>query len=226
MRDFDPNDAGYFAQPHDYGGYGQILYRENSAGGMFHRYGISLGGQPRWDWERTRTKSLVELNAYGELTNFWTPSIIYDLSFPAYDDAEVGIVGTYKRPLSHSILAQIITDPRTPLVATATANYVFDAKGKRSLNASLGLTVRPASWIELDPTVLWVRTRKEEAWIPGANVIDPAVGPSMFSVFANRSVDEVDLDLSGTVTLTRTFSFQFFSQLLTLIKLLVNAASL
>ena len=214
MRDFDPNDAGYFAQPHDYGGYGQILYRENSAEGIFHRYGISLAGQPRWDWEKTRTKSLVELNAYGELTNFWSPSIIYDLSFPAYDDAEVGIVGTYKRPLSHSILAQIITDPRTMLVATATANYVFDAKGKRSLNASLGVTVRPASWIELVPTVLWVRTRKEEAWIPGANVIDPAVGPSMFSVFANRSVDEVDLDLSGTVTFTRTFSFQFFSQLL------------
>ena len=71
------------------------------------------------------------------------------------------------------------------------------------------------SWVELNPTVLWLRSRKDEAWVyPGGNVSDPGVSASPFSVFADRDVDEADMELRGTITLSRDFSLQFFSQIL------------
>jgi hypothetical protein len=46
-RFFDINDVGFFAQPHDHGGYIQLLYRENFARGMFRRYSIDLNPEYR-----------------------------------------------------------------------------------------------------------------------------------------------------------------------------------
>src|SRR5206468_9279249 len=41
-RYFNPNDIGFFARPHDHGGYVQLLYRENFAEGVFRRYSAAL----------------------------------------------------------------------------------------------------------------------------------------------------------------------------------------
>jgi hypothetical protein len=214
-RYFNCNDIGFFAQPHDYGDYLQLIYRENFGTGIFRRYYFSFVPATRWNWDRTLTTSTAELTFTGEFMNFWRPTVIYDLYLPAYDDEERGIIGTYRRPAGHSVTAQVQSDPRANVFATVTGIYAFNEKGKKSWTGSLGLSVRPVSWIELNPTVLWLRSRREEAWVyPGGNVSDPAVSPAPFSVFADRDVDEMDLELRGTVTFTKNLSLQFFSQIL------------
>jgi hypothetical protein len=99
--------------------------------------------------------------------------------------------------------------------ATVTGGYEADELQKRSLIGSLALTLRPASWLELTPTVYYQRTRKEIAWVfPDGNVIDLAVAPEAFSVFGDRDLDEVDLGLRGITTFTRALSLQWFVQVL------------
>ena len=214
-RYFNTNDIGFFAQPHDYGDYVQLLYRENFGTGIFRRYGFSLVPATRWNWDHLLTTSTAELTFYGELLNFWKPTFVYDIYFPAYDDEERGIIGTYRRPRGHTFTAQIQTDPRANVFATLTGIYAFNEKGKRSWTGSLGLSLKPASWVEFDPTVLWLRSRHDEAWVyPGGNVTDTAVSPLPFSVYADRDVDELDLELTGTVTFTRNISLQCFTQIL------------
>lgn len=214
-RFFNPNDLGFFAQPHDYGGYTQLVYRENFGTGVLRRYALGLVPELRWNWNGARTNAQLELSATADFVNFWRASLTYDLRPRAFDDEERGIIGLYRRPWSHAIQAQVRTDERLNVSATITGAYGFDDKKKTDLMASLALTVRPVSWVEITPTVFWLRTRKEEAWLfPGGNIVDPAVQPGAFSVFAERDLDELDVGLRGIVTFTRALSLQFYAQIL------------
>jgi hypothetical protein len=214
-RYFNCNDIGFFAQPHDFGDYVQLIYRENFGTGIFRRYAFSLVPATRWNWNHILTTSTAELTFTGEFLNFWRPTVVYDMYLPAYDDEERGIIGIYRRPAGHSFTAQVQTDPRANVFATLTGIYAFNKHGKKAWTGSLGLSVRPVSWVELDPTVLWLRSRKDEAWVyPYGNVPDTRVSSSLFSVFGDRDVDEMDLELRGTVTFTKNLSLQFFTQIL------------
>jgi hypothetical protein len=213
-RYFNINDVGFFAQPHDYGGYTQLIYRENFGTGLFRRYAISAVPEARWNWDRVLTSALTEVTLTGEFMNFWRLTLVYDLFFRAHDDEERGIIGNYRRPAGHTLRAQIKTDERASVSATIGTSYATDELRKQAWTASVGLTVRPVAWIELSPLVFWSETRNEEAWVfPGGNIVDPAVGPGAFSVFGDRDVDQLDFELRGIITFSRTVSLQFFSQI-------------
>ncbi len=212
-RFFNINDAGFFAQPHDYGGYTQLIYRENFGSGLFRRYAFSAVPEARWNWDHILTSALSDLSFTGEFMNFWRLTLVYDLFFRAYDDEERGILGIYRRPVNHSFKVQVKTDERAPVSATLSGSYGTDELRKQAWSASAGLTVRPVSWVELSPLVFWSHSRREEAWVPGGNVFDPTVSQEKFSVFADRDVDQLDFELRGIITFSRTVSLQFFSQI-------------
>lgn len=212
-RYFNPNDIGFFAQPRDHGGYVQLLYRENFAPGIIKRYSIAVNPEYRWNWDGVNTHALINTEFTGEFTNFWVGSAKYTYMHPAYDDAERGIIGIYKRPADHSMELSLTTDQRKSISGSLTGTLDMDVRGKRSVAALAALTIRPASWMELTPVVLYARTRNEEAWVfRGGNVIDTAVSALPFSVFGDRDVDQLDTELRGIVTFTRDLSLQFFTQ--------------
>ena len=214
-RYFNPNDMGYFARPHDRGAYVQALYRENFAEGIFRRYSISLLPEFRWNWDGIKTFGQVEATGSAEFTNFWRSTLAYRRILPAYEDEERGIIGLRRLPAGNAFQLQVKSDERKNVTATVTGVYEADELQKKSLIGSLALTLRPASWLELTPTVYYQRTRKEIAWVfPDGNVVDPAVAPAAFSVFGDRDLDEVDLGLRGITTFTRTLSLQWFVQVL------------
>ncbi|MBM2840543.1 MAG: hypothetical protein HW412_1071 [Bacteroidetes bacterium] len=204
-RHFDPNDIGFFAQPHDHGGYMQLLYRENFAVGILRRYSTALNPEYRWNWDGILTHAVVNAEFNGEFTNFWLGRFLYTYALPAYDDAERGIIGTYKRPAGHTFRLSVTTDQRRNVSLSLTTIYDTDVRRKRGTIEQLAVTLRLASWIELTPIVLYSSTRQEEG----------AVFPSLIrptSLFADRDVDQLDLELRGIVTFTRDFSLQFFTQ--------------
>jgi hypothetical protein len=60
-----------------------------------------------------------------------------------------------------------------------------------------------------------MRVRGEEAAAIHNGVVGVVpVGGITYSLFGDRDLDEVDLNLRGTLTFTRTLSFQFYTQLL------------
>lgn len=214
-RSFDPNDLGYFARPHDMGGYGQILYRENFASAPFLRYSFSVVPEARWNWDRVRTFAQVEGVFAADFTNFWHSQVFYRMLLPSFEDEERGIIGLRLRPAGHAFELQVRSDDRRDVWASVDGVYEVDRHGKRSLSTSLAMTLRPSSWMELSPFLVYQSTRSELAWVFGSlPVTDPAVSPSPFSVFGDRDVDELDAGVRGIVTFTRTLSLQGFVQVL------------
>jgi hypothetical protein len=212
-RSFNPNDIGFFARPHDHGGYAQLLYRENFAPGIFRRYSGAINPEYRWNWDGVLTHAVVNAELSGEFTNFWTGSLQYSYAHPAFDDAERGIIGTYRRPVKHSITSTVGTDAREDVSLTLNATVDIGNDRMRGFLGWTKWTLRPASWCELSPIILFGRIRQEQAWVfRGGNIVDPAIGLSPFSVFGSRDVDQLDLELRGIVTFTRDLSLQFFSQ--------------
>jgi hypothetical protein len=214
-RNFDINDMGFFARPHDQGGYVQMLYRVLTPEGAFLRYGGSVIPEARWNWDGVLTTGQIEANAFGTFTNFWTVQLAIDYRLPAFDDEERGILGTYRRPAAAAVTGQVTTDERRDVVLTAVGSAESDARHKSQLRVSGNLIIRPTPWIELTPSVLYMRVRGEEAAAIHNGVVGVVpVGGITYSLFGDRDLDEVDLNLRGTLTFTRTLSFQFYTQLL------------
>ena len=208
---FNPNDAGFFAQPHEHGGYMQLLYRENFAEGVFRRYSAALNPEYRWNWDGILTHAVLNTEFTCDFTNFWFGQLIYSYAHSAYDDVESGIIGTYRRPASHSFRFLVKTDERRDVSVSFLGVHTFDAKKRRTGSAQVGLTLRPASWMELTPLVYYERTRMTETGVLRGGSIVSGAGHSLF---ADRDVDELDIALRGIVTLTKSFSLQFYSQAL------------
>jgi hypothetical protein len=180
---------------------------------MLRRYTLAVNPEVRWNWDGVMTHALLRGEAVPEFSNFWFARFVYEFAFPAYDDEEKGIVGTYRRPYSHTISLRVDTDQRSSLFAQLMGGYTADGLRKQGWWASVGVTWRPFSWVELNPVVYYSETRDEEAWVfPDGNITDPAVGPDPFSVFGDRDVDYLDFELRGIVTFTRSLSLQFFGQ--------------
>ena len=212
-KHFNPNDLGFFAQPHDHGGYVQAVYRENLAEGLFRRYTFALNPEMRWNWAGIRTHALVRGDAVGEFSNFWFGMLTVERALPAFDDEERGIIGLYRRPGNTVVSATVETDDRHALSATAVAGYKHEDDGAWTWYGSAALTIRPSAWMELNPGISYQRTRDERAWVyPDGSVLDAAVAPARFSVFGTRDLQLLDLSLHGIITFTRTLSVQFFTQ--------------
>ncbi len=212
-RFFDCNDIGFFAQPRDYGGYTQLIYRENFANGIVKRYSAALNPEYRWNWDGVITHAVLNMEGTAEFTNFWLMDFTYAYSHPAYDDAERGIIGIYKRPAGHAFQLSVTTDQRKDVSVRLTSSYSVDVKKKRSVIEQLAMTLRPVPWMELTPVVVYSRTRNEEAWMfPYGST--PSVTGVSNSLFGDRDVDQLDLELRGIITFTKNLSLQFFSQIL------------
>ncbi len=212
---YNPNDLGYFARPHDRGGYGQLLYRENFAAKPFLRYSLSIVPEARWNWDGAKTFEQVEASFGCDFTNFWQAGMSIAIQPPSFEDRESGIVGLRRRPSAQMIDVRILSDSRARFSGVLDASYGIDSHGKRSFSTSLSLTLRPSSWAEVVPFVYYQRTRKEAAWLfPDGNILDTLVSPQVFSVFGDRDLDQVDIGFRGTVTFTRTLSLQGFVQVL------------
>jgi hypothetical protein len=214
-RGFDPNDIGFFSRPHDQGGYGQLVYRENYATGIARRYAVSAVPEARWNWDGVRTLAQVELAPTVELQNFWRISMSATGSLPAYDDAERGVLGLYRRPAGASLGLSVVSDQRKDVSGSLSAGYEVDALNKEELLGLLAVSLRPAAWLELSPSVYYVRVRTEETGaFVGGGIATVADSTGTYSVFGDRDLDQLSLDLRGTVTFTRTLSLQMYLQAL------------
>ncbi len=212
-RGFDPNDIGFFAQPHDQGGYAQLVYRENYATGIARRYAISVVPEARWNWEGIRTLAQIDLAPTVELQNFWRVGVTAIGRLPAYDDAERGVVGLYRKPTGGSVTLSVFSDQRKAVSGSLAVGYDADALNKESVLGLLQVSWRPAAWLELNPGVYYQRIRTDEtgAFVSGtiATVTDNA---GTYSLFGDRDLDQLDLSLRGIVTFTRTLSLQMYLQ--------------
>ena len=212
---FSINDLGFFARPHEHGGYAQLLYRMLSQEGEFLQYGGSVTPEARWNWDGIRTTAQIEANLFGMFTSFWTVQLGAIQRFPAFDDAERGLIGTYLRPSSTQLTFQLSSDERNDLSVRFIGQQESDAHGRSSIHGYFAITLRPTRAIAFTPSLLLLRSRGEEAAvISSGRIVTASVGGEEYSLFADRDLDELDAGFKGILTFTRALSLQFTTQLL------------
>jgi uncharacterized protein DUF5916 len=213
-RNFWINEVGFYSQPREHGGITQITYKDELAPGPFLRYYLNADVQYRWNWDAVKTVSIFETEPIIQLKNFWALDIDLIHDFPAFDDDNRGINGLYHRSSGDRISIKIDSDVRLPLVATLIGQYHHSARGLSSSGATLQLTVRPNSWMEIDPSATIMQSRNEETWVRDASTGAPFLLDNGENLFGDRDIDQYDFSLRGTITFTRSMSVQFFTQVL------------
>ncbi|MGA9117483.1 MAG: DUF5916 domain-containing protein, partial [Bacteroidota bacterium] len=214
-RGFDPNDIGFFARPHDHGGYLQVLYRENFAHGWVRRYSAALNPEYRWNWDGVRTQARVNLTGSAELTGFWTVSVTLTHEQPAYEDSEFGLTGIYRRPAGNALTASVQTDPRRDVALLLQAACAADLRRKREFSALMIWTLRPVPWMELTPEARVRFVRKGFGGVfHGGGIAASAEYGTPMSLFGETDLEEADLALGGILTFSRSLSIQFTAQAL------------
>ncbi|HLA99962.1 MAG TPA: DUF5916 domain-containing protein, partial [Bacteroidota bacterium] len=207
-RNYSIDDLGFFSAPREHGGYTQATWRENDAGDSFiRRFALTLQPNYRWNWDGVVTSKSVEFEPGFEFTNFWFLTLNAAHQFPAYDDAARGIVGLYRRPASNAYRFILDTDTRQPVSLSGYFGFDHDTKSMRRWIASFQFTVRVTGWMEYAPAITLVKTRAEEAWAI------PVYTPAGYNLFGDRDVDQADFSLRGTVSLSRSVTAQFFTQI-------------
>lgn len=207
-RNFSIDDLGFYSQPREHGGYTQVTWRENAAGGAaLRRYALTLQPTYRRNWDGVVTTSTLEFEPSFEFTNFWVLTLNAMRLFPAYDDASRGIAGLYRRPEGNAFRAVLDTDPSRPIVLGGYFGFDHDTRTMRRWIASFRFTVRVTGWMEYVPMVTLSRTRREESW---AIPFYTAAGRNLFG---DRDVDQADFSLRGTVAFSRSVTAQFFTQI-------------
>lgn len=213
-RYFNINDLGFYNQPRYHGGYAQLLYRENRAGDWLRRFSLSVVPEAKWNWDGVRTLAQADASFTADWTNFWRSTVRFVANHRAYDDAERGINGLYLRPAAYHARMEIATDERRPVQVSVTADYRFDEKRKSGIGALAGVTIRPASWVELTPLFYFERTTNEETGVFDFLTRRIAQDAQGRSLIADRDLDDMEFAMRGIFTFTRTFSVQFYSQVL------------
>ena len=205
-RNFSVSNLGFYSQPLEHGGYTELIYKEDRAEEPVLRYGIIFQSNYRWNWDGINTVKQIETEPSWQFRNFWTLAIDYYHDFPAYDDQNRIVGGVYRRPSENQLYVDIQSDARNAAVMALTAGYLGTTKGMGAVYSDLNVTLRPNSWMEFAPELTFYQTRNEETWVL------PYFTPDGFDLFGNRDVDQYSVALRGTITFTRTLSFQFFTQ--------------
>lgn len=214
-RRFSSNDMGFFAQPHEHGGYAQLLYRENFAARPLRRYYAAMNPELRWNWDGIRTQATLNSSLTCELMNFWVVALSHSLGISAYDDAERGLLGIYRRPVSHDFQLSVQTDERAAVSAALSAGYMVDAREKRGFSSLAQVKLRPASWLDLTPSALYQHVHRERTGVfGGGGVVTYVQEGATWSLFGDRDMDLLDCSLRGTVTFTTSLSLQMYGQVL------------
>jgi hypothetical protein len=202
---YNINDVGFFFRPDGYTETGTLTYKEDVPAAVVRDYSLTF--------KLTEFRNLAGVSLQRELRldtrvlfiNYWQMTTSFANDFGLYDDRETRGNGLYARPSSYTVNVSIATDGRQDVNGSLRGHAAWDDKRKFVWGPTVGIQVKPVSWMEYQLDASYNRVRNQEAWV--ANL--PASGQSMF---ADRSTSELNLSLRGTITFTRDLTLQLYSQ--------------
>lgn len=202
---YNINDVGFFFRPDGYTGTGTITYKEDAPSAVVRDYSVSF--------KLTEFRNLAGVSLQRELRldsrilflNYWQMTTNLSGDFGLYDDRETRGNGLYRRPVGYVAGISLSTDSRNDLVGETGQQVAWDHKRKFLWASEAEVTLRPASWMEYQLEGQYRIVRNQEAW---THFWSSAGG----NLFADRSTDEVNLTMRGTVTFTRELTLQLYGQ--------------
>ncbi|MCX7762535.1 MAG: carbohydrate binding family 9 domain-containing protein [Candidatus Kryptonium sp.] len=214
-KGFYINDVGFFTRDNDHGGSTELRFKQDiKPFWIIRRYYAGIRYNYRWNFDRAMIMRGIGFDQTIEFLNYWGFSIFGFYSpWKVYDDRETRGNGLYLGRERYVVNFSVRSDSRKNIVVDF--EYGFGEWGfleKEDVRRwqdryEVSVTLRPADWIDFQIENQLRFVRNEEAWVENISVAGKRL-----SIFADRSTDEFDLTLRGTVTFTRDLTFQIYAQ--------------
>jgi len=209
-KGYNINDVGFFFRPNDYGATGTLQYKQDSPTQLYRNFTMSLFLHERRNFDGLNLIREANARTGFLFSNYWTADFSASFDAGKYDDRETRGNGDYLRPHPYSLALDVETDGRKDLVFSLEQIIARDTKKRRQTMTRLGLQMRPTTWTEWSLEGGYERVDLLEAWVENVPMSDGTTA----SVFADRSTEQVDITLRGTVTFTRDLTLQLYGQML------------
>jgi hypothetical protein len=210
---FNINDVGFFRRPNDWGGVGFFTFKEDAPAAVVRSYRINLFIHERENFDKANLIREASLSSSILFVNYWELEINGSVDLGKFDDRETRGNGLYARPSAFNVNIAVETDARQDVAAALSLHTGWDSKRKFEWGPIGDILVRPTSWMEFELIAGFNRVRNQEAWVEN-RLVTSAVFPDgkNFSVFADRTTDEVNFTFRSNVTFTRELTLQFYAQ--------------
>ncbi len=209
-KGYNINDVGFFFRPNDYGGTGTLRYKEDSPSEVYRNYNASVFLHERENFDGRNLVREANSNIGFLFSNYWESELSAGVDVGEYDDRETRGNGDYLRPHPYAVTLSIETDGRKDIILSFDQIFGWDTLLKDRMATTIGVLVRPVTWMDWMLEAGYDRTRNLEAWVDNV----PQPDATTASIFADRSTEEVDITLRGTVTFTRDLTLQLYAQML------------
>lgn len=214
-KGFYINDVGFFSRDNDHGGSTELRFKQDiQPFWIVRRYYAGVRYNYRWNFDGAMIMRGIGFDQMIEFLNYWTFSTFGFYSpWKVYDDRETRGNGLYLGKDRYNVNFSLRTDSRKSVIFDF--EYGFGKWGlkekediKRWQNRyEISIIFRPVDWIDFEIGSQFRFVRNEEAWVENI-----ANDEGTISIFGDRSTDEFDLTLRGTVTFTRDLTFQVYAQ--------------
>jgi hypothetical protein len=205
---YNINDVGYFRRPSDWGVIGQVTFKEDVPSQAVRNYNVGLMLHEREVFEGVNINREASLEGSLLFTNYWSLQGSANTDAGKYDDRETRGNGFYAKPSSYTLHAALGTDTRYDVKVAWQNTFGWDALQKHLYDTQLGVELRTVTWMNWQFAIGYHRVRMQEAWVENVES-----GTITSSIFGDRSTDEYNVTLRGTVTFTPELTLQVYTQL-------------
>ncbi|MBI1805002.1 MAG: carbohydrate binding family 9 domain-containing protein [Ignavibacteriae bacterium] len=197
------NDVGFFFSPDDFGSVASLTYKEDVPAAVVRNYTVGGFFHTRFNFEGANIARQLHMNGSLLFANYWSMTASADADIGLYDQYESRGNGLYRKPTGYQMSTYVFTDPRNEIIFKLGQRFAFDDRRKRGAATEFGVTTKPFSWMEWDFNAEYQRVRDQEAW---------AASENGFAIFGDRSTDQYDFIVRGTLTFLRDLTLQFYGQ--------------
>lgn len=210
-KGYQINDIGYFRRANDFGTIGKLTYKEDKSWSIVRRIRGGINNHFRWNFDKA---TLIREVGAGVVVTFTDYSELFagvttNLG-RIYDDRESRTAALYEKPGYVTWAANLVTNPREPVIGVFDFHLLQDSRGGRLLDFNPDLIMRPAPNVDLTVGFRYARFSDYESFVD--TVRD--AGNALVSIFGDRDQEQLDMAVRGTFTFTRDLTLQVFSQVL------------
>ncbi|MFZ1730778.1 MAG: DUF5916 domain-containing protein [Bacteroidota bacterium] len=197
---FEINDAGIIQSADDIDSWGQLAYRENTPGEIFHSYEIDLAAAKGWNFGLVEQYTNFSLEFQSTWKNFYSSGISFDYGTSALNDHLTRGGPLMRSGAGWNLYANVSNPYSSDLRWNLWGSRFGDALGSWNWSTGGSLSLRTNGWLELSVQPSFLRSINVRQYVLTANN-GPAETYGRRYVFA--TIDQ------GTISARFRFNFAF-----------------
>ena len=209
---FEMNDLGFQSRV-DYRSLATSLgYQSVTPGKTFRSYSVYTGTTSAWNFGGTSVFQSPYVGGNGTFTNLWTAQTFIQMNPPYFSDRFTRGGPLALVPRGWSVNVGVGSDTRKPVTVSPTLFASGDASGASDRNLSLGVDMRPASFIHVNLAPTIDHTKSTGQYVRA--VSDPLATATYGRRYVFADLDQTTLSLDTRLdwTFTPNLTLQLYAQ--------------